>query len=333
MKVFFILALRRIYGAQEASGSMNYDSSDTFFAVLTPTLRLIGKTIHKVYEQGSANLKIETEGDKVNANLDGKTYVLNPEPTKAQQEEEQIRSWINSAINILFTCAIGAFVLHRYQERVFNLKPRLSLNAHVLTDDFIEDLCGCANDCDTCNSICCDPCRACRVTDTYLTAGLVESESASKHAAALFLVETLFCGIPFLECCYYPYRRSHLRVRLGGEQKPNSCFMCNFWDWLTMSFCWACALMQEARTVDRAVGVKTTAYTCRLTCSHQFPLGQAVRIGQLHQGDPMIQMQLMEPNEDYDASLLNNQATTPSAPPQQQQFYPPPGQAPQYQQP
>ena len=206
-----------------------------------------------------------------------------------EEEEEELVTAACMAIRTFFFGLVGLLALKRYQDRVYGHKPVLSLQARVLDHDFKEDLCGICQDWDACLSVVNDGCRPCRVTDTYLTAGLIQQDFAVKHALLLCCAETFCPG--WAEICYFPCQRAALRARLGGESRSEV----NYKDVLTMIFCNYCALMQEAREVDRAVGVKTAACSCSLSKSHYDPIGEPVSINIRDTNEAGTNLRLLEP--------------------------------------
>jgi len=201
------------------------------------------------------------------------------EQTGSCKEGFVICNLLEHCVNMVFNALIGGFVLYRYLTRVYNVKPVLSEGTRVLELDFQEEFCMMTDDLDVLISVCCDPCAACRITDTYITVGLIDPDNGWKHAIILFMVQSLCPG--FAVFFYYPCRRTALRTKLGGENRG----MCHVLDWLTMVICTPCALSQEGREADSSVGVKTNACTCRLSCPYAFPIGEPISIDQMHSLD------------------------------------------------
>eukprot|EP00397_Hematodinium_sp_SG-2012_P040859 GEMP01044851.1.p1 GENE.GEMP01044851.1~~GEMP01044851.1.p1 ORF type:complete len:283 (+),score=46.18 GEMP01044851.1:352-1200(+) len=176
---------------------------------------------------------------------------------------------IAATISILVSLVILWFFWHD----VYSEKPVMDANYKPLRNgDFHEPLFGMANDWDSFAHLVC-PCTACcRVTDTYVTAGIVNREISACVAASLFVFSFILCCSAPLLCL--PFQRSQLRGRLGGyggRWHPMDCVL--------VLLCFPCAAAQEARSVDRAVGRKTTTF-CGLQqiTSGGDVLGGAVRI-------------------------------------------------------
>jgi len=158
--------------------------------------------------------------------------------------------WLGSIVGNIFAFLIG----YAFYCKVYGKKPTVAPHStpanRVLTHDFTEGFFDCFNDTDTCVHSCCHFTRGPRVADTYVTAGLISPASACPIAAII-----AFC--PVLHFLFMPCKRAELRERLGGKAGVG-CL-----DVLAVCCCLCCLIAQEARQVDRAIGVKTT-FCCNL---------------------------------------------------------------------
>eukprot|EP00397_Hematodinium_sp_SG-2012_P053044 GEMP01063089.1.p1 GENE.GEMP01063089.1~~GEMP01063089.1.p1 ORF type:complete len:311 (+),score=39.71 GEMP01063089.1:186-1118(+) len=184
--------------------------------------------------------------------------------------------------DIIMRATVNLFILvvilYYYNANVYRKKKTImpgTIPAGALKDnEFPDGICGCCNDCDTCClTFCCWPCR---VADTYITAGIIEKDRGVIAAILFYLFSTLFF------CCYFPCKRGELRRRLGGTDEPGNCGCCGCEkatcsDWLIVFFCSHCTIAQEARAVDRAVGMKTTTF-CGLKDLNADPLANPIRV-------------------------------------------------------
>jgi len=153
------------------------------------------------------------------------------------------------------------FMIMMYKYRVYNVKPQMTKES--LSDGFAHSLFPCLP-CADWSTFVQSFTLYCpfRVVDTSITAGQVDRSSS------LFAV---FCFPLFLLAA--PCRRAALREKLGGKANGFFCGA-SLRDIAAWVFCSFCAVYQEARAVDNAVGVKT-----KLCCSLEHTLEDANLVG------------------------------------------------------
>eukprot|EP00397_Hematodinium_sp_SG-2012_P051798 GEMP01060916.1.p1 GENE.GEMP01060916.1~~GEMP01060916.1.p1 ORF type:complete len:187 (+),score=15.42 GEMP01060916.1:600-1160(+) len=182
-------------------------------------------------------------------------------------------------VEIFVQVLILLVILYFYNEKVYKKKSTIQgeTPADALAfNKFPYGICSCCDDCDTCClSI---YCFACRVTDTYITAGITE-----RSAGALTPILIHMCSLCAI-CCYLPCKRGELHRRLGGTGEIGGCGCCGCGkatcsDWCLVLFCTLCTVVQEARAADRAARMKTTCCCCGLKDLNVAPLSGAIHVG------------------------------------------------------
>jgi len=186
-------------------------------------------------------------------------------PSPTQQIWNSPFYWLGQVVSNIFAFLIG----YAFYCKVYGKKPTVAPHStpanRVLTHDFTEGFWDCFSDTDTCVHSCFVCTIGPRVADTYVTAGLIFPASAFPMAA---FISFCYCPFAFL---LVPCKRAELRERLGGKAGVG------FVDVLAVC-CWLCLVSQEARQVDRAIGMKTT-FCCNLR--------QVDRNGDMPIGDPI----------------------------------------------
>jgi len=165
------------------------------------------------------------------------------------------------------SCGVGLIFACQYKTKVVDRRPPLPGEAGQLAGgDFRSGPFSCFDDTPTC----CHAtfCGACRAGDTFQTAGLqqfwtviglfflcslvgniVAKAVTSDPAQAQNLSSTI--SAVCMGGIFHGYRRQ-LRTRLGGNENAQPIWM----DFLLYSCCLCCAIAQEARELDAAMGVK-----------------------------------------------------------------------------
>lgn len=203
-----------------------------------------------------------------------------------QPEKPLYRFPFRSEMYQFFTAVICTVLLwYFYDQNVYKKKKTLDekekasaseTQPSVLQNgDFPDTLWSFYSDGDTCclSSMF----MACRVVDTHVTAGLLERE----HAAPASLVFFWWLW-PLITCCYLPCKRGELRERLGGKHDGKCRGItgrARKMDVLLYMFCTLCAVVQEARAVDKAVGMKTTL-VCGLKDIAEEPVAAPIQVKQ-----------------------------------------------------
>jgi len=197
---------------------------------------------------------------------------------------------------LVFTCIFAK----KYKEHVMDRKPQLQDVPEVwkaVGPDFRFGICDCFSDWDILLHTCC--CTYARIADTYASAGLLSFWNTvmicigisvarllvgliigDQLSGALFAV--IFAGV-------LSNYRGMLRVRLGGEG-------CTVMDFICLCCCPLCALCQEARQIDGAIGVRTSC-CCNLKVEMGNTTGEPVLVLQPLTGGPQRELLLSQPEE------------------------------------
>lgn len=179
-----------------------------------------------------------------------------------------------------------------YKSRVMDRKPTLATERvpeqwQSTGPEFRTHICQCANDGMTCLHGCC--CSALRLSDTYASAGLTPFWPTYLQANGLIFLKDLlsmatmfllkdermgqWLGMAIFAITFFQ-KRGELRQKLGGSGANCADCIC-FW------CCYNCAVCQEARLVDGALGT-STACCCdlQLTRSGTELVAQPGAVGQ-----------------------------------------------------
>jgi len=158
--------------------------------------------------------------------------------------------------------------------------------------DFKSDICECGTDKNTCLHAWC--CLWCRAGDTYQASSkdfsywkvigffmlsefcgsLVANGPLSFEASPKALQYQKICGALVrvgILCFFFVPKRRELRDKLGGDNEV----VPEYKDWLLYAFCTCCVVSQEARELDRAMGVDVKC-CCNLNAENARGLVQAV---------------------------------------------------------
>jgi Cys-rich protein (TIGR01571 family) len=196
---------------------------------------------------------------------------------------EVVKSLTQMVSRIIFQVIFAIIYKNRVVDRKRVLPPALTRpdSVGLPGPDFKYGLCSCFDDCDVCMHT--FFCWQTRAADTYHSAGVLDFW--------LTLIIALFCS-PCFAICVMPFKRSEIRNRLNGGSGGCACQDC-----LLSFFCGLCVIVQEARVVDEALGVKTKC-CCNLTGVEEtrVPLvGEVVSLAPPVQGQVTSAVVAMQP--------------------------------------